>query len=136
MAAWETEELVVLLYYASRQINYGAAADLLAYRGFQRTKAAVRNKLGQIRAANPGLFDLDRDRWNESAVDIWIRQLIPSNDLLELIRVTDNEIRIVEKVRSNSPLATLLCQLKTIASSDHARNALDNPGRHCLVLDW
>jgi hypothetical protein len=72
---WSHEEVIIAVYFSSRQICSRAIHHLLFRRGFRRTHRAIERKIYSTVKANPRLR-LPKGYWDLDVVDRWIDDLL------------------------------------------------------------
>ena len=98
--SWMNEEIVIIVFYASRNVYHQACSEVLSLKtNIKREVTAIRDKLKQIRKQNPHLYDSTTNKWNISAVDEWLWKQEVQN-LESLVTLWTEEAQIVQKVKS------------------------------------
>lgn len=72
---WSNEEVIIAVYFSSRQICSRAVHRLLFRRGFRRTHRAIERKIYSTVKVNPRLR-LPKGYWDLDVVDRWIDDLL------------------------------------------------------------
>jgi hypothetical protein len=72
---WSNEEVIIAVYFSSRQICSRAIHCSLFRRGFRRTHRAIERKIYSIAKANPRLR-FPKSYWDLDVVDRWIDGLL------------------------------------------------------------
>ena len=97
---WSTEEIAVLVYFASRNADHEACSKIIGLKcGVEdpRTAGAVRMKLDDVRGNDGSLWD-QKSGWSRDRVDEWLVALGLSN-LGVLVEVGFVELQAVAAVR-------------------------------------
>lgn len=93
---WLKEELAVAVYYASEGVPHHVLVQLLHQRNFTRTMVAVRNQLNVMRVQKN--LGGPWSRWDIDAVDRWLDEISDEIDVNEVIKPTDEDQEILNKV--------------------------------------
>lgn len=111
---WGDEETAALIVLSMWRYSYPAIAEILTNRRehlrtfspqiplySERSKTAVRNKLGKFRAQNPKLWTQENG-WNQAAVIAHLQQYgIDIEHITRLLTLTEADIENLIRVREN-----------------------------------
>jgi hypothetical protein len=81
---WSQEEIVITVYFLSRQIRPRTLHYLLLRRGYDRSARAIERKLFSIIQQHPHLRRSE-GHWDLDSVDSWIDDLLGDHDLVNTL---------------------------------------------------
>jgi hypothetical protein len=93
---WFQEEESLTIWFASLGIAHTTIVILLKARGFCRTLTGVRNKISEIRKKHS--LGGSSIRMIETEVDRWLDYSSTTIDVSELLRPTQDDLRIIFQV--------------------------------------
>ncbi|QSS51637.1 hypothetical protein I7I53_07005 [Histoplasma capsulatum var. duboisii H88] len=93
MAAWSSEEDIIILYFSSRHIRCTTTVELLNRRGYTRSAAAVYSRLATLQKWHPQLKF--KREFNIHSINSFLYTLLPPNDVKMLILLTPEDASII-----------------------------------------
>jgi len=103
---WSGMEVLIVLYFSSRQLSSKSIHLLLLRRGFQRSDRAIDAKVMATLRQNPTLKPRI-GTWNLRAIDRWIDDVLDNHDLVnKLIKFTVEDFEDVSQVSSSPQSST------------------------------